>query len=170
MNVMVKPNPDIPIKQPILHCMECGYNLTGVCSKENPVGRCPECGAGFDRVKLIRRANELPALGHWPMTMVFVWPVLAAVLSTVLFLAGAENFVSMSMSLFLVCGVVQSVNAGFLISERQHLKNRRNGQSKSISVFLSATAQTIALIIMQFILAAALFFAGCACVINVFGY
>lgn len=30
-----------------LHCIKCGYNLTGVCSKEREEGDCPECGHPF---------------------------------------------------------------------------------------------------------------------------
>jgi len=69
-------------KPKTLYCIECGYNLTGVCSEEQPVGRCPECGDRFDRADLIRRANEPtpPTLPRWPTIMLFAWPVLAAVL------------------------------------------------------------------------------------------
>lgn len=35
-----------------LHCLRCGYNLTGVCFEQRPIGDCPECGERFEYEKL----------------------------------------------------------------------------------------------------------------------
>ena len=56
MNGSVAASYDTRVPQsetPTPHCLNCGYNLTGICTEQQPSGACPECGAAFDRDRVL---------------------------------------------------------------------------------------------------------------------
>jgi len=66
---MTTPNPTTPTPAddgPDVCCPACGYSLRGVCSRESPMGRCPECGGAFTLDQILARQRERAA---FPMSL-----------------------------------------------------------------------------------------------------
>lgn len=77
-----------------LHCPGCGYNLRGVCTRESPEGRCPECGIGFRRESLLERMRERDA---YPMGLAVLQLLMIPVLLACLpMCCGVSSLVSLN--------------------------------------------------------------------------
>lgn len=63
-----------------LSCPDCGYNLTGICTEAQPIGRCPECGRGFrrERLKQFHQTRRTPSGASLVVSLVCFPLVLAS--------------------------------------------------------------------------------------------
>lgn len=159
-----------------LYCQYCGYNLTGVCSAEQSVGTCPECGEAFDYQDLVKEGGIVFPPIRGPLLWLLAPPVAAVgVCLLSLFLAdsagssgSAERIIWGSL---LIAGLILLAGLGLCVFTGRRLARRVMLRPPKSRPNLGSTALTILFALIfataQVTLACCLFFFGCIGVLMV---
>lgn len=160
-----------------LHCANCGYNLTGVCSAAQQTGACPECGTAFEYEELVRHGGMVFPPIRGPLLWLLVPPAAAGgVCLLVLMMQASANYagdewITSAMwlaGLILLGGLFLSVFAARRLARRVAARPPGSGAN------LSSTTLTIVFAFLfttaQIVLAGGLFFFGCIGVVMTMGF
>lgn len=153
-----------------LYCSQCGYNLTGVCSAEQPAGACPECGAGFDYQYLVKEGGMVFPPIRGPLLWLLAPPFMAVgvCLSGFMLLAAANSSESLEVIVWgslVLAGLILLLGFGLCVFTGRRLARRVAARPPGSGPNLGSTTLTILFATVfataQVTLACSLFFFGC---------
>lgn len=153
-----------------LYCPGCGYNLTGVCTPQQPLGACPECGRAFERAKLlsaqaadVRGPNLIVGLLVWPIGIAVFWPLVACFCGGILQNAPAVGSIVLVVVLVSPCALT-----GWWLADRLVTAKRTGRDRDELPAFYRHTAWPWLLFsLTHAVLAAAYFAGGCALIVTI---
>ena len=155
----------------MLNCLYCGYSLTGVCTPENPVGPCPECGKPFNFEHLTSATQLDQTSLTVPLLSLLVPPILVGtILAGMLFVANSyQGSTAVDMAGLFAVGVLALVGIGLSVLTGRRLARRIAMRPVGSMPNLSSVSLTIVLAglfcMAQFTLAFCIFFCGCTCMV-----
>lgn len=91
-----------------LHCLKCGYNVTGL-----PSSQCPECGTPFDLDELRRRPMHwsTPILGRGPVALMLFAPAVVLIALVQVFVRNDDSAVQLFFVLIGLSPLVALITA-----------------------------------------------------------
>lgn len=97
-----------------LHCLKCGYNVTGL-----PSSQCPECGTPFDLEELRRSPIHwsTPFLGRGPVTLMLLAPAMVLIAFIQVFVRNNDSSV-VHLVVLLGIGMLVALIAAIIVGRR----------------------------------------------------